>query len=246
MQYLFIGSFTATLETLTKSVNRLSRLPPGPLIPKMIDNKTKAVELLKTYCDEINLPITRRLLRDIERASTVTDLLSAYTHIKRTLQIELENRVFLEPDARYKEYFRKSTLFGAPVFTAFSSANNDIFEAGTCLALERPTACVMHLMRVMEAGLKALAVTLGIPPQNDWGAYLRKIETELETRYRASGARSADERFYSEAALGFDRVRRAWRNPTMHVENSYSAEQAEEILQAVKSFISFLATRISE
>lgn len=247
MQYLFTGSFTSTLETLIKSIDRLSRLAPGPLIPTMMGNQTKVVQLLKTYCDEIHLPITKRLLRDIERASTITDLLSAYKHVKRTMQIELENRVFLEPDARYKEYFRKSTLFGDKVFVAFSSANNDIFEAGTCLALERPTACVMHLMRVMEAGLKALALALGIiEPQNDWGAYLRKIEKELENRYKISGARSDDEQFYSEAALGFDRVRRAWRNPTMHIENSYSTEQAEEILRAVKSSISFLATRISE
>ena len=48
------------------------------------------------------------------------------------------------------------------VFNAFPSANNDILEASNCLALERGTATVMHLMRVAEVGLKALASALGV------------------------------------------------------------------------------------
>ena len=113
-------------------------------------------------------------------------------------------------------------LFGEDVFNAFPSANDDIAEAGACLALGRGTACVMHLMRASEVGLSALAKALGIGKKNDWGSYLREIDKELSVRAKASGARSADEQFYSEAATSFDHVKRAWRNPTMHVDRSYS------------------------
>ena len=42
-------------------------------------------------------------------------------------------------------------------------------------------------------------------------AYLRKIGAELDARAKASGARTADEQFYAEAAANFDRLRRAFR-----------------------------------
>jgi len=43
-----------------------------------------------------------------------------------------------------------------------------------------------------------------------------------------------------------DSVRVAWRNPTMHIENSYSPERAEEILVATRSLMRHLATKVSE
>jgi hypothetical protein len=114
------------------------------------------------------------------------------------------------------------------------------------LALERGTACVMHLSRVMEVRLKALAAGLGVTSQNDWGAYLSKIDAELLKRLKTSGSRTADEQFYSEAQITFDSIRRAWRNPTMHVEKTHTLEQAEDILVAVRSFMRHLATKLHE
>lgn len=143
-------------------------------------------------------------------------------------------------------YEGKVPPFGNEVETAFPSANDDIYEAGKCLALGRSTACVMHLMRVVEGGLAALAATLDVPKQNDWGSYLRKIEEELASRVKIGGARSPDEQFYSEVALTIQHMRRAWRNPSMHMDRSYSVERASEIRNSVKSFMAHLATKVSE
>jgi hypothetical protein len=132
------------------------------------------------------------------------------------------------------------------VFEKFPSANEDIYEAGMCVALERGTACVMHIMRVQEVGLKALAAALGITDKNDWGSYLREIHSELDKRAKAAGARSDDEQFYSESAATFDRLKRAYRNPTMHPEKSYSPDRAEHILLAARDPMATLATRLSE
>lgn len=160
---------------------------------------------------------------------------------------EIRARLVFTVSHNRATYFESvEPLFGDDVFNAFPSANDDIAEAGACLALDRGTACVMHLMRAVEVGLAALAATLGVPKKNDWGGYLRGISQELATRATASRARSEDEQFYSEAAASFDYLRRAWRNPTMHVEKSYSAERATEIFEAVKSFMRHLAMKISE
>jgi hypothetical protein len=156
----------------------------------------------------------------------------------------LRNVVVLETGKR--NYYENAKLFGDDVFNNFPSANEDIAESGTCLALDRGTACVMHLMRVVEAGLAVLAKAVNVGRQNDWGGYLREIDKALAASLKSSGARTADEQFYAEAAASIDNMRRAFRNPTMHPDKSYSPSRAEEILQSVRSFMRHLATRLSE
>jgi hypothetical protein len=145
-----------------------------------------------------------------------------------------------------RKLFQQAAPFGLEVEKKFSSASEDIYEACKCLALGRATACVMHLNRVIEVGLTGLAAAVNIGQQNDWGSYLREIDKELKGRMKAAGARSSDEQFYAEAAGAIDNMRRAYRNPTMHPERTYSPERAEEILQAVKSFMRHLATKLHD
>jgi hypothetical protein len=199
------------------------------------------------HLTDLDLPVSRKTVEEmVLGAKTYTDINAAIRQLWNTFGLELDGRKFYGPLRRYEQYYEQVALFGDDVFANFSSANTDIFEAGTCLALERGTACVMHLMRVLEAGLKCLAAALNVTAQNDWGSYIREIERELAARIRASGARTSDEQFYAEASVTFDAVRRAWRNPTMHIANEYSPERAEEILIAVRALMRHLATRLSE
>src|SRR5882757_2451894 len=78
--------------------------------------------------------------------------------------------------------------------------------------------------------------------QNDWGSYLREIDKALDARVKTTGKRTPEEQFYAEVRVALDGVRIAWRNATMHIENSYSAERAEEILVIVRSLMRHLAT----
>jgi hypothetical protein len=169
---------------------------------------------------------------------------STYELIAR-VKDELSTRAVFAISLDMAEYL-KVDIFGLEVFNAFSSANEDIAEAGMCLALDRGTACVMHLMRVIEVGLTALAKAVGVGKQNDWGSYLREIDKNLTAHIKAGGARSVEEQFYSEAASTIDSMKRAFRNPTMHPEKTYSPERAEEILIATRSFMRHLATRLKE
>ena len=59
--------------------------------------------------------------------------------------------------AERSDFYLAHSLFGGKVDSAFPSAHHDIGEAGTCYATDRNTACVMHLMRVLELGLSAFA-----------------------------------------------------------------------------------------
>lgn len=223
----------------------LARTPPN-LPAEMRATNVETADGLQVACEKMDLRVSAKSTDYIRYANTTAELSDAYALMKRNIHTELHGRKFFEPDAKYLRYFENLKLFGNGVFDAFPSANDDIYESGMCLSLERPTAAVLHLMRVLEAGLAALAKAVGVPKKNDWGSYIREIGEELDKRAKSAGARSADEVFYAEAAANFDRLRRAYRNPTMHPEKTYSQERAEEIMSATKSFMTHLASKVSE
>jgi hypothetical protein len=219
----------------------------GDLGQALAATRDQANERVATLLRGLDLPVSLKVAEEmIGGAKTIERLHEGIGQLWNTLALEMDGRKFYGPITKYAPYYEQPKLFGDDVFDKFPSANNDIFEAGTCLALERGTACVMHLMRVVEVGLKTLASTLGVGQQGDWGGYIREIDTALTNRIKASGKRTPDEKFYAEARVTIDGVKIAWRNPTMHVANNYSPERAEEILIAVRALMRHLAMRISE
>src|SRR5260370_39367810 len=52
--------------------------------------------------------------------------------------------------------------FGEAVYDVIPTARQDIRDAGNCLAFELHTACVFHLMRAAEHGLRTLARRLRV------------------------------------------------------------------------------------
>ncbi len=144
-------------------------------------------------------------------------------------------------------YAPKTLLFGDEVSQAFPSAIIEIEEAAKCLALERPTACVFHLMRTVETALKVLAKTLSIPYAPSWEGYLGQIATQIEIKWpKRTPKQKREHAFYSEAHAHLSSLKIAWRNPTMHVVKSYTLEQSEEISGSVRTFMRHLATKLKE
>jgi hypothetical protein len=238
--------FTSLIHLLI-NIEMLSRRQTGLLGPTAIQTVKDTADSAIKILVNLDLPVSTKTAQEkVLTAKSHADLNSAIRQLFDNIKFELDGRKFYGPLRRYEQYYEQPKLFGDAVFSAFPSANNDIFEAGTCLALERGTACVMHLMRVAEVGLKALATAVGVGVQGDWGGYLRLINEALEASAKAAGKRTPDEQFYAETRVTLDGVRMAWRNGTMHVENNYSPERAEEILAAVRGLMRHLATKLSE
>jgi hypothetical protein len=187
-----------------------------------------------------------KVLKVLQDTNQASQIVIAIDNLRGRLLDQIETTFCLLLSPAEKRIFEATTPFGVEVETKFPSASEDIYEAHKCLALGRSTACVMHLMRVSEVGLKALATALSVGHQTDWGGYIREIEREMDSRAKSSGKRSADELFYSECALAFGHLKRAWRNPSMHVDKTYTPDRAKEILDAISSFMSHLATKLSE
>lgn len=140
-------------------------------------------------------------------------------------------------------------LWGQDVADKFPSAAPEIEEAAKCLALTRPTACVMHLMRILELGLHSLADVFKVPFANaNWGTIIDQIEKQIKgISANTHGASwKIEQQFYSEASAHFRVLKDAWRNHSMHIHERYSEERAETIYQSVRGFIQHLATKLSE
>ncbi len=218
----------------------------GPIPPSLQSRIAKVSDEVEGLALELELSVSADAARALKVCKDGDSLSRVAERLQADLHSELKGKNFYGIEGKRIQFLEKAALFGDEVFKNFTSANQDIYEAGMCLAFERGTACVMHLSRVAEVGLRALAAELRVSSQNDWGKYLSGIEKELTNRFKASGARSANEQFFAEAHITLDAVRRAWRNPAMHVEKTYSVDQAEAILGSVRSFMRHLATRLKE
>lgn len=216
----------------------------------------KALETLEKNARKYGLPFSadqfRRMADRCGAGCSYSELTQMVSEALNRIEDECNQRLMLMVDPEYLGYIEDPQFFDSPdkganrVSVQFPSAAEDIAESGICLALGRSTACVMHLSRVLEVGLQALANAVGVTKQNDWGRYLKAIDDELTSRMKLAGARTPDEQFYAEARAAFDDMRRAWRNPTMHVDKVYSSARAEEILISVRSFMRHLATKVHE
>jgi hypothetical protein len=164
--------------------------------------------------------------------------------VTQRLRDELETKLFICVETP-KLYTQDTPLFGGKVDLAFPMTARDIDEAGKCLALHRPTACVMHLMRVFEIGIQSLADELGVPFKENWNALLDQIERVIPTISKSAHGADA-EQWFAEAATHFRFIKNAWRNHAMHVNERYTEDEAETILQHTKAFMQHLATKLSD
>jgi hypothetical protein len=147
------------------------------------------------------------------------------------------------------DYFSDSTKpFPPSIRDNFPSAMYDMDEASKCFALNRHTACVFHLMCVLEVGLGALCKALDLSVGKTWNISLDQIEKEIRSRsVKTHGdAWKADEPFYAGAATHFRFVKNSWRNYAAHGKEHYDEERARDIFNSVSAFMRHLAGRLHE
>ena len=93
----------------------------------------------------------------------------------------------------------------------------------------------------------ALGITNLVGADRNRGRMLKKIKGEVNTRNGTNPDGWESSRpFFESAYAHFDAVRVAWRNPTMHIENSYHEREAEDIFNTVKALMRHLAARLDE
>jgi hypothetical protein len=189
---------------------------------------------------------TERNRAMLERGCTWRELSTIADNLKTRIQDESEGVLLLWVED--KEYYQKDDLFGAEVSERFRGASFDVKEAGTCFSVGRYTACVYHLMRVTEFGLRAIGKRVGFTNTRPvWEAVLKYIDAELRReRDKMSELFKGDVEFFGGISAQMHAVNLAWRRRMAHVERTYTQEEAKRILDATKGLMQHIAQRLSE
>lgn len=187
--------------------------------------------------------------------STVNPKTEAYIRLQACLnrlqegalaELQSKKALFLSP-AEVEKWHPQAPLFGKDFQAKFPKAQYDLEEAGKTLAVARATACVFHLMRVVELALFAVHECLGIKVNltgnnRNWGSILGRVQTVIENK----GNKWTEKNTFQELYAMLIAVKDAWRNPTMHVETKYTLEDSERIFVAVSGFMRQVSSRCDE
>jgi hypothetical protein len=173
-------------------------------------------------------------------------------HLREVPQIirrESAPRRFFMIAPEYQRFYEpQGYLFGAEVDIAFEEIRYDLAEVGKCLALERSTAAVYHLVRCLEAGLRAIARCLGIPEpkkghDQSCGSILGAIRADLFRRWPDAVDRfKGDGRIFEELYGSLAAFKTPYRDSTMHLQEKYTEKEARYFFEMIRG----LMTKISE
>ena len=211
-------SFSATEGAATRVLDLLDRL-------LIVGDKQGATETQTTQ--QIGYAL-------YQLSTTLSDELRA----SYFLRVPSEMAHFLEDDA---------SAFGADIDTKFPNAVEDMSEAAKCLALARYTACVFHLMRVMEHCVQRLGKKLKVQANvktDNWYKIANDINIAINAMPGRTAAQNAKKQKYALAYSNLNGVRMAWRNDVMHPKATYTEDEARIVFSHVGAFLESLAPLI--
>lgn len=165
-------------------------------------------------------------------------------HLVSRIIDELNTQYYFHLDQRDVSFYLTERPFGDAVVSKFPKATEDISEAGKCLAMQRPTACVFHLMRVLELGVQTLGkkvkVKINVHTET-WHQILLHVNKAVLALPSKTPRQKAKKSRYAVASAHLESVRLAWRNEVMHPKQTYTREEARNVYNACSVFMAYLA-----
>jgi hypothetical protein len=200
------------------------------------------LQKVQRECPPLGFKQTSEIAESIDgrpTPATYRELSIELAHLGDSLGRELKREGIFRIHPDRKNYFEQNALFGPEVAAAFVSCERDIQRAGSCYALEQEDACVHHLMLVLERGLKALAVRVGVSGHHsNWQVIIDEIEKKL----KSSSLPRPERIFYNEVNAQFKFLKVAYRNHSEHAhDDPYDMEKARSILFHVRNLMQELA-----
>jgi hypothetical protein len=223
----------------------MRQMPAGELI-----GLAEQLEGILPDVEGIGLKTSGLLVRDsVKRLREISgwvspQIVQLLTCINVTINSEMSTQLFVRIFPERSDFFENPNLFGNQVEASFPSASRDIMAAGTCYALDRNTASVMHSMRCLETPLVALADRLNVTIKKpDWENVINDVESAIgKVNGPHAGLTWKEERdFLAGAAMEFRYIKNAWRNHAMHAREHYDANEARSVLDHIKALMVHLA-----
>jgi len=238
----------ALIEAENSSEVEFGKVPSAKLDDDELEALTKRIRRMSEFADTLGLSTSQALLKP--RIASPPQTRGEWRILLEAIYAELKGKLFLYvPDHRAKFYERPAPPWAVAPF--FASASADMQSAGSCFATGQSTACVFHLMRVLEHGLRSLAaatgVLMGSYDSASWGDLIGAIQSEIKKMQTGGRPTAAGEKqFFSDAAAQFGNFKDAWRNYVSHARGPCSEVDALKLLNDVPHFMAHLATRLQE
>jgi hypothetical protein len=200
----------------------------------------EAVEL-RLCCDQIE-----RLQKSFVSGCKAREIIRLWADLKNRITDELNGRITLSIPRGDAEQYQNVTPFGVKVAEKFERALTDMQEASKCLALDRPTACVFHLMRVMEYAVQRFGKKLGVKltDTKTWQKILNELNAPIKQMPEQSTREKKRKEDYAALHAHLFNVKLAWRNPVMHPKATYTPAEARDVFNHVDTFMRHLAMLI--
>lgn len=220
----------------------------------------EALRELSTYCAEIELTEAVKYIEDavdtLERPvwRNIQRLAFEMGAVLKIVENESRGRWVYYIKRQKSDTQRSEGVQWEPIKEKFRSAEKDIDSARMCFAVDENTACVFHLMRVAEIGLRALARErhVKIPKKPlEWAAW-QEILTHLGKKVDEIGRRKPGPTkdaaliFYQGCLGEFGAFKDTYRNVVMHVRKTYDEHEAASALLHVREFMVRLSARLEE
>jgi hypothetical protein len=240
-KFLAIGEYLSQMEMAL--LNKTIGPPPETVVE---DLKTK-LRKAKNLCQSLDLKWT---IKQIDRttqqisANWPEEAATLLADCRVRLREELEDCVFLKIDASKISYAAADWLLDTPIESIFPSTIKEFQRAGRCFALDENTACMFHLMRVVDFGLRSVATRLGIEySARAWDGIGKAIVRKMEDKYHDKTMDwKATEPIYAEVLTDIQAISRGHRNPVLHeLEKTYEEKEAQYMLTVVEGFMTHLA-----
>jgi hypothetical protein len=185
---------------------------------------------------------SKNLQLTISNLDTVTlgELKTNFRTIRSLVYEELKEKHFIFLTNDESLLFENVIPFGKEVAESFPSISYDVVEATKCLAIQRYTATVFHLMKVLEIVLQVFANKIGAKfnPEKE---YWKTINDNINGKINAMDPSLELTKKYQSASAYLNNVRVAWRNEVMHPKAEYNQEEASEVYYCVEVFVTHLS-----
>ncbi|MFL6352036.1 MAG: hypothetical protein ACJ74Z_09325 [Bryobacteraceae bacterium] len=206
------------------------------------------LDALYVDCEAVDLHLCccqiERLRKALVPGCGARDIATLFTELKNRIDDELKGRIFLSLPRADAEQYQQTVPFGIKAAEKFGRVLTDMQEAGKCLALDRPTACVFHLMRVMEYSVQRFGKKLGITltDTKTWQTILNDLNAPIRAMPEKTRLQKKKKEEYAGVHAYLFNVKLAWRNPVMHPKATYTPEEAKDVFRHVNTFLRHLAS----
>jgi hypothetical protein len=226
---------------ITKIVASIELAPQWLREEKPRAKLEECLERLLEHTYKFDLQLTRNQIGTVSNALARED----WNATQRELD-QLLRRVLEELKARSFRYVEKPGyelgfwLSAYPGIRHNHDIRSELESAGRCYAYDEDTACVFHLMRAVDYGLRLVAKSLGVDfDARSWDGIGKAIEKKMRERYQdKTDAWKTAEPFYAEILTDIQAISRGHRNPVLHeLEKAYDKRAAEYLLTVTVGFI---------